>query len=469
MMLLTLRRFSLRSLLPLCSLLVVAACGPGALDSGTRDGGGGPGAIDGGRLPNSPDADPASYAAISGKVYAPGHGPGQVAAGYEVPVFGALVSISLTPPPAIPQEVYCDQCVDPPGAHVLTGHDGSFTLTPILPGTYWLVIQKGQFRIDQQALVGPGERITLPPNATTLPSRHDPASGLWVPRIALAHGLWDKMEDIVGKMRIGSVDGSGVFVGSSAAGNFDLYQWGSGDHPANSIGELESLVGDLARMRQYHIIFIPCSNGDDSALFGNQSVRDNIREYVRLGGKFYVTDWSSEWEDVVFPEFIQFSSDHDTPAGATPASFSDGNGFPGYESEDARAEDADLNAWLNGQRGPLVDGFGSYRDGVANSNDFVVEGAWNHIEATPTIQIGVDDEGLPVSETAKAWVKGDWTPGEGPIHPLTVTFEPQGCGRVLYSSYHTADTAHVGLVPQEKVLLYLIMEIGVCKSGPIIE
>ena len=53
--------------------------------------------------------------------------------------------------------------------------------------------------------------------------------------------------------------------------------------------------------------------------------------------------------------------------------------------------------------------------------------------------------------------------------PLTLTFEPVGCGRVLYSTYHTADNPHVGLVPQERVLVYLIMEIGVCKEGPIID
>jgi hypothetical protein len=86
-----------------------------------------------------------------------------------------------------------------------------------------------------------------------------------------------------------------------------------------------------------------------------------------------------------------------------------------------------------------------------------------------TVQIGVDDEGLPIMETPHAFILGEHQDGEGPIHPLTVTFEPIGCGRVLYTTFHTTPSSHVGLVPQERVLLYLMGEIGVCKSGPIIE
>jgi hypothetical protein len=51
---------------------------------------------------------------------------------------------------------------------------------------------------------------------------------------------------------------------------------------------------------------------------------------------------------------------------------------------------------------------------------------------------------------------------------LTVTYEPAGCGRVLYSTYHTTANTPPGLAPQERILVYLIMEIGVCKDGPII-
>ena len=76
----------------------------------------------------------------------------------------------------------------------------------------------------------------------------------------------------------------------------------------------------------------------------------------------------------------------------------------------------------------------------------------------------------PVIDTPKAWVTGSNSGpfGGGARHPLTVTFEPAGCGRVLYSTYHTTETAHAGLYPQERILLYLIMEIGVCSDNPVI-
>ena len=51
----------------------------------------------------------------------------------------------------------------------------------------------------------------------------------------------------------------------------------------------------------------------------------------------------------------------------------------------------------------------------------------------------------------------------------TATFEPTGCGRVLYTTYHSVPSEHVGLLPQERILAYLLMEIGVCTSDNVVE
>lgn len=447
-------------LVPVMLAMAAIACGPSTNGNGGDDD---DTPIDGGGA--QPDGYLGPTGSINGQVWAPGNAPGMVPAGHEIPISGALIYVSLSPPPAIPQEVYCDQCQDPPGTNTLSDAKGFFNLAGIRPDTYWLVIQKGQFRLDQMVLVTANETIMLPASNTTLPSVQDPTNGKWIPKIALAEGLWDNVEEIMGKIGIGAVDATGYFVGTSAAGNFDMYENGFGSFGAYALHDLNWLVTQPAEMMNYHIIFVPCSDGDNSQLFTDPEVRTNIRNYVNAGGKFYVTDWSSEWEDVVFPDFIQFVSDHDTAPGGA---FNDGDGFPGYESEHALADDADLYAWLDGQMGPVVTTPGSYTNGVINAGDFKVEGAWDHIETLPMQEV-LGPENLPVDITAHAWVKGDWGNGEGPIHPLTVSFEPTGCGRVLYSSYHTADNTHVGLVPQERVLLYLIMEIGVCKSGPIID
>ena len=37
---------------------------------------------------------------------------------------------------------------------------------------------------------------------------------------------------------------------------------------------------------------------------------------------------------------------------------------------------------------------------------------------------------------------------------------------MMFSTYHTNEIPHVGLAPQELVLLYIILEIGVCHHTP---
>jgi len=246
-------------------------------------------------------------------------------------------------------------------------------------------------------------------------------------------------------------------------------------------------------MMRYHIIFIPCS----TQTFGNkqfdaglsaapEGTLEAIRAFVEAGGKLYVTDWSGEWVDNVFPAQLRFDRNdiYDTPASAWDESthawhrdqFGHADGYSNQHALHARAVDDDLHAWLDGQQGPIVLAAGGYGTGTYDASDFVIEGKFDFISDLVDVTVGTDDEGFPVVDHPHTWVIGDegGTPdtctGDGAgCSPFTVTFEPAGCGRVLYSTYHTADNTHVGLVPQERVLLYLIMEIGVCKVGPIID
>ena len=49
----------------------------------------------------------------------------------------------------------------------------------------------------------------------------------------------------------------------------------------------------------------------------------------------------------------------------------------------------------------------------------------------------------------------------GSDRPATVSFE-QKCGRVLFSTYHTEGDNNSKLLAQEKALLYILLEVGVC-------
>ncbi len=464
------RRFALLS-------VFVLACGPSVSDP--FDDGGAWG--DGG---GSPDAYTGPAATVTGTVWAPGNAVGMVPAGHEIPIHGAVIVVSVQKLPPIQQTVHCDQCIDPPGTYAFSDHKGHFSLTNVRPGDYWLTIQKGQFRLEQQVSLTENTTLGLTVAQSTLPSVHDPDNGKWLPKIAIASGFWDHIEDILGKMGLGSVDGSGQFQGASAAGVFDIY---SNDGRVDNVAlePFASFLADYNKMSQNHIIFVPCSTstfGSNGLQSAPAQVLENLRQYVSDGGKLYVTDWSGEYADNIFPEQLRFASDHDTPASAWNGStwdtgqFSDADGFSTTEAEHAYALNDDLYAWLDGQSGPTVVGFGSYGQGTFDAGDFKLEGKYDFIEELVDVQIGIDDEGFPVFDRPKAWVIGDeaGTPAdcEGPnpaCSAFTVTYEPVGCGRVLYSTYHTADGNHVGLVPQERVLLYLIMEIGVCKSGPIVD
>lgn len=438
-----------------CALLALCACGPAdrtspsefAVDAGGEGGGGESG-----------------VARVTGTVWAPGNAPGMVPPGHEIPVAGAMVYFGRVKPEPIPQRVECVPCVEAPPSAQITDAKGSFELHPA-PGTYWLVVQKAQFRIEQQIVITSDQ--VLGAEFTTLPSIHDPEHGKWIPHIALAAGDYDAMESILGKMGIGAVGPDGTFIPQSASGAFDVYSNGGAiDNVAK--GRLTALVRDLDKMMNYHIIFIPCAGDSNRAALRDPDVLRNIREYVRAGGRLYVTDWSGEWADNVFPEQIQLKGAVDTPATAYNAAldrwdttkFRNADGSPPYSSPDAEAVDPDLARWLDGQ----VGGYGWPIDASA----FLVEGNWDHIAALHDVEVGVDSEGQPIIDAPRPYVTGsDGTAGGKKT--LTATFEPTGCGRVLYSTYHTTESTHVGLEPQERVLLYLLLEIGVCKDDPVVE
>jgi hypothetical protein len=414
---------------------------------------------------------------VRGTVWAPGNAPGQVPAGQEIPVYDAVVRVTFDRVEAIPAGAYCEQCVTVGGFSGRSAHKGEFVVNNITPGNYWLTVEKGQFRIETQITLEANQDLTLPTDLTTLPSLHDPGAGRWLPRVALAAGDFDDIQDVFGKMDIGVEGADGAF-SPNAASQSAIHFYANGGDVSSTMGTLGDLVRDLPRMLQYHILFIPCAGETNTSALSDQNVLRNLRAYVAAGGKLYVTDWSGEWMDNVFPAHVTlgdgggglFGGEIDTPPEAyDPATntwdtslFGSADG-DAYDSNNAEAVDPDLFAWLNGQSGPTVVGPVETYD----AGNFHVEGNWNFVESLNRILVGMDEEGLPVYDDPKGWVIGGEEDGL-PKRPLTVTFEPAGCGRVLYSTYHTTDVTHPGLVPQERILLYLIMEIGVCKEGPIL-
>ncbi|MEI8259054.1 MAG: hypothetical protein WCJ30_25580, partial [Deltaproteobacteria bacterium] len=76
--------------------------------------------------------------------------------------------------------------------------------------------------------------------------------------------------------------------------------------------------------------------------------------------------------------------------------------------------------------------------------------------------------------TARTWVHApvSWHDANGNATPTTdrpLTIEAEyrgsdgaGCGRVVFTSYHTTGSAGGSLTPQERVLEWLLFELGGC-------
>lgn len=428
--------------------LLVLACGPKKRGEDDDDDG----------------VDSGAGASITGRVWAPNHGPGQTPPGQEIPISGALVYVSTAQPLPIPEGVYCEPCVATPEGGVLTAADGSFTLD-VAPGSYWLIIQKGQYRLDQMVTLGNGV-MSLPANQTTMPSQWNPAAGMYMPRVAMAQGTNDNIEDILAKLGIGTLSGDayGGPIGDNGATEIEVYQYSG-----TGAGTVDFLLRNIDEMRKYHIIFFPCAvsmSGIDTQL-SDQTVLANIRKYVQEGGKLYVTDWSGELADRAFPHQIELGDAGADSEGTydpvaltgTLTATGDADGFL-YDLPDGKAVDQGLHDWLALQTGPSENG----TVGMYNADNFEVTDLWNWIKKLNPVQIALDDQGQPIYDTPKPWVTGT---GDGGVKPIAVTYQPTGCGKVLYTAFQTANAEHMGLFPQERVLLYLIMEIQTCSDNPI--
>lgn len=420
------------------------------LDMGNGEGTGtAEGSAEGGdECPPPEDTD----AALTGVVYAPN---------FEIPVSGALVWASKDKPDGIPQTVYCEACVDLICAETpwtLSEPDGSFELN-LDSGTWWVAVQKGQFLNINEIEVAPGS-TNLGATLTSLPGQNEPANDRYIPKIAVALGSYDRLEDGLGKLGLGDTQiNMNTYSESLISGTEQFDIWDNGGAFGTNLdimGDFAQLVQNYPLLEQYHIIFVPCSN--DLALFGlDDQAKANVRAWVENGGKWYASDWSNEFVEEVFPQYQEFF----TELGSAD--------LGGVYDSTGTVLDPDLLEWLDALPYALKDinpqnGGG----GFPTINDLpLIETVdnWSGVAATPAILVE-DGMGGTVDVGHKTWVEG---PGDGFTipggnHPLTISAE-YGCGKLMFTTYHMAEGSdtYIGLTPQELVLLYLILEIGVCQ------
>lgn len=426
--------------------LVVLGCSAGKEESsptGTLDGSSGDVAFDvdlnvDGLTP--PDGTVDRPATLEGKVVAPEG---------TIPISGALVYTTTTPPSAIPDKTYCDKCVKLADGtpYTTTKPDGTFSL-PTFLGEQYVVVQKGAFRRVRSYKVVEGKQ-TLPKELTTLPPKTDKAKGDDVPKIAVAVGAWDPIPVVLAKLGLEAKITKGGFLGAQTrvlakdAVGFTIYG-------AQDLGETPAppsqtkLLTDPAEIGKYHVVFVPCTGGTNdtgepkcTGVWSGGAAKTTLDGFVKAGGRLYASDWGYEYIRQPFPGYISWQGESATIGSAC----SGGGG-----DQAAKVEDTGLADWLAAQ-GKTLD---------------TVKDAWTYLTKVNPMP-DTDPDGKPVTSTPKVWVSAGGK-------PATVSFE-HACGRVLFTTYHTQPTSEVTapLEPQALALLYLILEVNVCVGPPVIK
>lgn len=371
----------------------------------------------------SPDAS------LTGTVYAPN---------MQLPISGALVYVTSGAVEPPPDAVYCAECVklDCTTPSTFTKPDGSFELPAVSGPNQKLVVQKGQFLRVVDLSVMPGA-TALPADQTNLPGQWNPAAGMWIPRIAVYDTEPDKVKNVLAKFGMGQVDGDGALIGGTE--NFTLVNDAS-----------PTFLENLAEMNKYHIIFVPCATTKfwPGAPFVPDSRRSNVQAYVAAGGKWYATDHSNEYIEEPFPDYQEFHQ----------------SGMPDIQpayNSNGIVVDPELLAWLQALPPALKDIGGGYPT-LNNLPGITTQLNYSGIDSISPV-IVKDMEGQDVDVGHHTWVKGPCGSCSDPQtnRPMAITGQ-YGCGRMMYSTFENSSDNHPGLSPQELVLLYMILEIGVC-------
>jgi len=278
-------------------------------------------------------------------------------------------------------------------------------------------------------------------DVTTLPVKTDAAKGDFIPKMAVMEGAWDAIQRSLAKLGLGKLTPNGLVVPGSES--FTRYacrlvrlwppkQDCKPKHPS-------VLFTDYAEMSKYHIIFSPCDSGWLEGHLNNKTVRENLLKWITAGGRLYATDYNYDVLHKILPGYITWEGQSNTMGSAE---------LQNSYNAPAVVKNADLKAWLLAQ----------------NVGNFQLLKSYTIIKSLNKLP-APDPDDKTHDVLPQAWIYAN-LPKKG-IRPATVSY-PYGCGRVLFSTYHTEGdkSAPTALLPQERALLYVILEVAVCLKDP---
>ncbi len=460
------------SALVLAMFFAATACQP---EGATTDGDGGPGdadaddqndgstdASDDGSSDSSNDGSPpGELVTIRGTIWSPGADNPAVLENNRFPIPGAAVIAYTSRPADIPQERYCNECVEIPVGTPNTLSDpitGEFELRLTAGMTYFLTVQKGEFRRVREYTVPDtaGQTVDLTwdangprPELTTLPNRTNLEGGDNIPKIAMIRGGYENMRpmfDVLG------------FEYDHDQYDFDIYcAW----NPLSACPGpgVNTLLNDPATLNQYNLIIVSC--GEDWP-GGSAQAADNLRQWVMDGGSLYVDDFNYDFVERPWPDFLSWyvsmggEEDDDDRVCADGGNEGVGhcNNWSEYDFDGAASDVPDFAAWLE-----LPE--------VNRGEPLRLFAAWDYIHGIGAGLVGVDESGAEIRQPPRVWMYNENSVPFGDFHvPATVSW-PYYCGRALYTVYHTHSSgagADYELLLQEKIMMYLIMEVQTCAT-----
>lgn len=397
------------------------------------------------------------YFTLMGRVWAPGGDLPTVLDENRMPVPAALVAALREAPTPPPGRAYCNRCVElPPGTlYTHTDEAGRFELQ-VKPGVeYWLLVQKGAFRRVTRFVAGQAGEVldfdALPKgprfSAVSLPAVHDPEHGQYTPRILILRGRGELAMSVFWQAL-----GFRMGVDVEEIADKDA-QW---------------VVSSPEMLSHYSILVATC--GDEAHYLTQPHIQENLRNWVKNGGKLFVDDFAYDWVEQMFPSFLSFQVDYTLEYEKGVCGV--GNTAPdevgkcvNYECYDASGEPGDeqLADWIS----------------VVNRSDSI----WMRYGCNVIHSMGEGEQGVCTSEidphcrnglfydVPKVWMWGS----SFKYHdkPLTVSWNYY-CGRVMYTVLHThaddgSPVTGYQLLLQEKVMLYLFLELQTCASPNLVE
>ena len=388
---------------------------------------------------------------LTGTVYAPNG---------TLPLYNVTVYVPNGPVLDLPTGLACDRCENVlsgnPLVKTTTDTAGKFTLTNV-PATanVPLVIQVGRWRRQITIPnIAACDSTPLTADQTRLPKNKTEGD---IPRMALSTGGADALECLLRKIgledsEITNASGTGrlhLYAGVGGTNKFDAANGGA------SFPNATTLWQDFDSLDNYDIVFLSCEGGQNPGTKPMNPSRAAMKQFTDMGGRVFASHWHNVWID---------SGPTPWPTTMTRVDLSDLNSITA-DIDQTTMKGQDLAQWLLNVNASTTLG------------KIAITAAQHTVRAVNTT-------------LADRWIYLDNTANNQPsVQYLSFTTPveqpPENrCGRVVFSDIHVASgdrsngtvaypsggciSSVTAMTPQEKVLAFMIFDIGSCIDGPIL-